>query len=74
MRSRRRPGSLATHSRRESRGGSACSEFVELVARDDAPTDTAAIEVIMGGQVVRVRPGFYEATLRRLLAILSRSC
>jgi transposase len=41
------------------------------VLADDAPPPADALEVALGdGRVVRVRPGFDAATLRRLLAVL----
>jgi transposase len=43
---------------------------VQVVA-DAVPTQASALEVVLGdGRAVRVVPGFDEATLRRLLAVL----
>lgn len=48
--------------------------FVELIATDPTEEQTAGLELVVGAHVVRVRPGFDPATLRRLLAALSGSC
>jgi len=43
---------------------------VQVVA-DATPAEASALEVVLvGGRAVRVAPGFDEATLRRLLAVL----
>lgn len=62
----------ATRLRRESARGER-SAFVELVASDDGEAGDIGIEVVIGGHVLRVRRGFDEATLRRVLTLLS-SC
>jgi hypothetical protein len=45
--------------------------FVELLRQPDAQTSSPdAIEVVLCGATVRVRPGFDETTLMRLCAVL----
>ncbi len=48
--------------------------FVELVATEVADDRDTAIEIVLGAQVLRVRRGFDEATLSRVIILLRSSC
>ncbi len=48
--------------------------FVPVVQVGEPPAGTGGVEVVVGGAVVRLQPGFCEQTLARAVAVLRGAC
>jgi hypothetical protein len=60
--------------KRRLRGAAAVSAaFAPVVIRSSASLAPSGFELVVGGVSLRVPPGFDEASLQRLLAVLGRS-